>query len=207
MAVRAQKAAVADGRTADAILDAAEQLIRQHGMSGLKLTAIAELVGVTHPLIFHHFGSKHGLIDAIARRHASNLRESLVKLLEADPHGPPAVHLILERMQKSLLDDGFAALTQWGLKQRPDIVQPAINDFMQKVTEAAIARRIGNRPDQDPEAIRAEIRQIVHAAALLMWGQALVGASLNAAMGFAPDDRAAGRDYLAMLLLQRLLST
>jgi AcrR family transcriptional regulator len=207
MQTKSKQRADADHPTPEAILDAAEVLIRAHGMAGLRLTAIADAVGITHPLILHHFGSKDGLIDAIARRHASRIRERLGPLYATEPGTPLDLHKVLERMQQSLLDDGVGEITFWGIRERPDILQPALNEVVSFVLEASVARRLASKPGQDAQAVRAEVKQVIHVVSLLLWGQALVGPQLNAALGLAHDDRTAGRDYLAMLLLQRLVTT
>jgi len=51
--------------TARRILDAAKQIVVDHGLSGLTLDAIARAAGVNKAATHYHFGSKAGLIEAL----------------------------------------------------------------------------------------------------------------------------------------------
>lgn len=194
-------------QTADAILDAAEGRIRRHGMAGLKLMAIAEAAGITHPLILHHFGSKNGLVDAIATRHAARIRDMLLGLIQEDPDGPPQIGLMMQRMQSILEDDGIIELAFWGLRERPEIMQPVLNEIMNAVMTAAIARRRRRLPDADLAEITAEIQGTLLTISMMLWGQALVGRYVNPAISLSPDDRSTGRNYVTLLLLNRLMGS
>ena len=44
------------------ILDAAERRLRELGPAGIKLQELAADVGVSHPAILHHFGSRDRLV-------------------------------------------------------------------------------------------------------------------------------------------------
>ena len=52
----------------DAILDAAEELMVEVGPAGLRISAVAKKAGMAHPNIIHHFGSRDGLVNALADR-------------------------------------------------------------------------------------------------------------------------------------------
>ena len=60
-----------------AILDAAEKLLLEQGLSGLKLAKVAQVVGISHPGVLHHFGSAEGLLEAVHQRISRNLRRSV----------------------------------------------------------------------------------------------------------------------------------
>jgi len=58
--------------TRAALLSAATRLFSTHGYDAVGVQDIVEAVGVTKPSLYHHFGSKHGLIEAlIEERHAA----------------------------------------------------------------------------------------------------------------------------------------
>jgi AcrR family transcriptional regulator len=71
-------------RTADTakelILDAAENLLVEHGPSGVSLRAVANCVGMTDAGVHHHFGSRDGLLEALLSRGAARLRADLTML-------------------------------------------------------------------------------------------------------------------------------
>lgn len=62
----AERAAVrpgyGEGRAA--LLDAAIQVVAQHGLRGLTIRAVAAEASVTHGLVRHHFGSRDALVEA-----------------------------------------------------------------------------------------------------------------------------------------------
>src|SRR6202166_2356399 len=61
------------------ILDAAQAAIARTGPQGLRLQDIAAEAGISHPLILHHFGSRAGLVRALTREAAAELRDRLVQ--------------------------------------------------------------------------------------------------------------------------------
>lgn len=54
--------------TGDRILDAAVELFGTHGYAGASTRAIAELAGVNEVTLFRRFGSKQGILRALAER-------------------------------------------------------------------------------------------------------------------------------------------
>jgi AcrR family transcriptional regulator len=77
-----------DSRTA--ILEAAEALLLDRGVEGVSIRRVSERCGYTAPTIYHHFGDKKGLIDAVLEA-----RFALVlRLMEAIERGSdPAAYL------------------------------------------------------------------------------------------------------------------
>ena len=51
--------------TAERILEAAERLCATHGIEGMTIRDVAAAVGVTLPVLYHHFGSRGNLIRAL----------------------------------------------------------------------------------------------------------------------------------------------
>ncbi|WP_052422478.1 TetR/AcrR family transcriptional regulator [Nonomuraea candida] len=51
-----------------ALLDAADRVIKEEG-PGVSMAAIAAAAGITKPVLYRHFGDKHGLYQALADRH------------------------------------------------------------------------------------------------------------------------------------------
>src|ERR1700680_1614434 len=53
------------GQTRDRLLLAAAELMHQSGEPTVSTRAVCERAGVEAPTLYHHFGSKQGLIDAV----------------------------------------------------------------------------------------------------------------------------------------------
>jgi AcrR family transcriptional regulator len=51
--------------TREAILDAASRLLARHGVAGTSTRAVCAEAGVTAPTLYHHFGDKRHLLDAV----------------------------------------------------------------------------------------------------------------------------------------------
>lgn len=97
MSPRPRKDAIAGKRnTAEAILEAAERLCATHGIEAMSIRDVAAAVGVTLPVIYHHFGSRANLIRAVVIHRFSEVGveyRQLVSMLEAQKS--PAVRDII----------------------------------------------------------------------------------------------------------------
>jgi AcrR family transcriptional regulator len=51
--------------TRDDILSAAGALLARHGVAGTSTRAVCDAAGVTAPTLYHHFGDKRGLLEAV----------------------------------------------------------------------------------------------------------------------------------------------
>src|SRR4051794_36415965 len=92
-------------RTADdartAILDATEKRLVGQGPAGIRIQDVAADVGISHPTILHHFGSRDRLVEAaIARRIHAMRQEVLLALVSAGGKPLAAVDLF-ERLYEA----------------------------------------------------------------------------------------------------------
>ena len=86
-----------------AILDATEALLTESGLGGFSMRALVQECGYSAPTIYHYFGDKPGLIDAVLEARL----EDLVAELEQVPGDDNPV------IQARTLCLGFA---RWGLR-------------------------------------------------------------------------------------------
>ncbi len=80
-----------DDRTAAALLDAAEELLQEHGIDGLSVRAVADRVGTTTRAVYTVFGSKTGLLGALGERAYEILGAGVASIPET---GDPAADLV-----------------------------------------------------------------------------------------------------------------
>lgn len=74
-------------QTRRALLDAAAALVLQQGLAALPLPAICAAAGVTKGAIFHHFGSRAGLIEALSGDLIDRIDQEIEAALSCDPGG------------------------------------------------------------------------------------------------------------------------
>lgn len=72
-----------EGRAArrEALLDAADRIVQRDGPAATMATIAAE-AGITKPILYRHFGDKHGLYAALAERYTDALLLRLQDALE-----------------------------------------------------------------------------------------------------------------------------
>jgi AcrR family transcriptional regulator len=85
--------------TRERLLNAAEQLFAEHGVSGTTLRALTKAANVNLAAVHYHFGGKEGLLDAVVERRATPMNQErlreLYELERSAGEGTPAVEDIL----------------------------------------------------------------------------------------------------------------
>jgi AcrR family transcriptional regulator len=87
---------VHDEQTREALLAAAEDLVDAGGASALSVRAVADSVGTTTRAVYSIFGSKEGLLDALARRSFELLRDDIARLPMTDDPAHDLVRAAVE---------------------------------------------------------------------------------------------------------------
>lgn len=92
------------------ILDAALQLIAEHGVGGTSLQMIADAIGVTKAAVYHQFKTKEQIVIALTERELGGLEEAL-EAAETQAHQPRARELLLDRVIDVAVERRGAAST------------------------------------------------------------------------------------------------
>ena len=95
-----------------AILDAAEKRLVASGPAGIRLQEVAADVGVSHPTVLHHFGSREALVEAVVARALESLKLDLLAAMRTF-EGPPLVGPLLDRVFDTLVQRGHARALLW----------------------------------------------------------------------------------------------
>jgi AcrR family transcriptional regulator len=95
------------------ILDAAEKRLVASGPAGIRLQEVAADVGVSHPTVLHHFGSREGLVEAVVTRALDSLHAALLEALQAPPEGPDQIDAILDACFDALANRGHGRALLW----------------------------------------------------------------------------------------------
>ncbi|MFI6867686.1 TetR/AcrR family transcriptional regulator [Nocardia sp. NPDC050406] len=64
------------------LLDTALGMVRTQGTDNLSLVSLAEAAGVSRPIVYDHFGTRSGLLLALYRQLADQLREASTRALD-----------------------------------------------------------------------------------------------------------------------------
>lgn len=111
------KAPLRKRRTADeartAILDAAERRLVASGPAAIRLQEVAADVGVSHPTVLHHFGSREALVQAVVRRALDALQAGLLAAVRASPEGSDQVDVLLDAVFETLVVQGHGRTFLW----------------------------------------------------------------------------------------------
>ena len=193
-----------DARTA--ILDATEQRLIERGPSGIRLQDVAADVGVSHPTILHHFGSRERLVEAVIQRRVQAMNQEVILALisaRADDEASTAIALF-DKLYDTFAAGGHARVIAYcALEGRAPTLTP---ESIRPVTHATHAARVARRSPDLPPAEFAETQHLVHLVALALFAEAIIGGYLRGDAFGKPDEGAskAFRDWLARHMIASL---
>ena len=181
----------------DAILDAAEAIVVKVGPAGLRISAVARKAGMAHPNIIHHFGSREGLLNALAERLGERATARITQAIST-ALGANSEHLV-DAMAKVLDtayqgDEGRAAV--W---MHLSGAESSLKDNMGKIVD--LSHQL--RASLEPSVTRDNTSRIVLLVTLALVGEVVSGDAVKSALGYERDgeSRAQFRRWLAELLL------
>lgn len=202
-----QRRSAADAKRA--ILDAAEARVASGGPASIRLQEIAADVGVSHPAILHHFGSREDLLRAVMDRALAALRADLLATLTTTEDAHIDVAEQIEHVFEVLGGHGQARLMAWfALAGTPPTRRDdqEFDFFIREIATLVHQRRVAHYAEEGRGAPAAEDTQFtILLATLALLGDALLGESARASSGL--DDPAAGRRFrtwFAQLLVAHL---
>ena len=180
-----------------AILDAAGRRLTQDGPDGLRLQSIAGDLGIAHSSILHHFGSREGLLEALSSDAFDALDRDLRTTLESPGNGDDRAADLLERVARTLRDQGHARLLAWqiisgrvprgGGNGEPE----ASNRILARIAEVVHRVRLDFATEQQMAPPDLEdTRFFVLMMAYALFAEALAGDTLSASAGLDASDEA-----------------
>lgn len=187
----------------NAILDAAERRLVAGGPASIRLQEVAAEVGVSHPTILHHFGSRERLVGEVVQRRVASMNADVLGAVASQATGHEIVAPLLERLFAAFGPGGHARVVAHLALEGAE--NPAI-DGMRPVAKALHARRLtsvepgGTKPSPDDSEF------IVMLTAFALFGEAIAGPLFRGESPDAPDKKARVR-FLARLtaLVETLL--
>lgn len=195
------------GEAQRVILDAAEKRLVAYGPEGIRLLDIAKDIGISHPTILHHFESREGLVQALARRTVDRLRDDLLAAFSGQTALNADVHPILERVFDVLSNKGHARLIGWMILGG-SFAQAPQDDLLRELTDLIHPMRVAECTAQNlPVPPREDTLFMVMLGAVTAFGDGLFGPLVLASAGVADDPKkpAQFHAWFAKLLRSRVL--
>lgn len=186
------------------ILDAAEKRLRELGPGGIKLQEIARDVGVSHPAILHHFGSRDGLMEAVVRRALFSLRNTVLDQVRQQMRGEVDLPAILDLVFGIVAERGHARLIAWlileGTRLRDE------TRYLRGLAEAGHVRMVEGGWTEEREFGFEDMLFTVMLVGMTALGAGVAGEVLRYSSGLEddPDAEARFRSWFSRLLTQYL---
>lgn len=181
----------------EAILNAAEKLMVEVGPAGLRISAVAKKAGMAHPNIIHHFGSRNGLINALAERVGQRATERISNAIKEATDAAPedkvaAMTHVLDTAYPG--DEGKAAV--W---LHLSGAESSLKPNMERIVELSHSLR----QTIDVDANLDNTNRLVMLVTLALVGEVVSGPGIKGALGFGngEDSRAHFRRWLTEILL------
>lgn len=182
--------------TRELILAAARNRILAQGPAALRLQDVAADVGITHPGVLHHFGSRNALVDAVVEEGLQLLQHELVTAFENEGE-PPEVATILDRVFSVLGQGGHAKMLAWLMMSDPGPF--GTEQMLAQIADALHAQHGVER------FTRERARFLVLLVALMAFGDGIAGPSLRKSAGLdTPKAEKNFRSYLASIVANQL---
>lgn len=189
-----------------AILDAAERRLRDAGPGGIRLQDVAADVGISHPAVLHHFGSREGLVGAVVERAIEGLQRDLARALGEMAGDTPDGSALFERVYEVLFERGHARLIGWLLLSgyEPLGSEPIRTGWATIAKTTHALRLAGAKGPRKPPL--EDTRFMIVLCALALFGEAIAGRATFEAAGFERDPKAERRfrAWLATLLAEHM---
>lgn len=185
----------------NAILDAAERMIVEVGPAGLRISAVARRASMAHPNIIHHFGSREGLINAVAERVGQRATERITTAIsQAMQVASSDKETLIQAMTKVLDtayhgDEGRAAVwlhlsgAKSSLKANMDQIVHLSHQLRQSI---------------DPDVELENTNRLVMLVTMALIGEVVSGGAIKEALGFSK--KAAQRANFSRWLAEFLLN-
>jgi len=181
----------------EVILDAAEEVIVAVGPAGLRISAVAKKAGMAHPNIIHHFGSREGLINALAQRvdqrSTDRVTEAIKQATQASPEDRvDAMTHVLDTAYPG--DEGKAAV--W---LHLSGAESSLKSNMERIVQLSHSLR----QTIDSDANLDNTNRLVMLITLALVGEVVSGQDVKGALGFGnnQNSRAHFRRWLTEILL------
>ena len=174
MSIKARRLSQEESRSA--AIEAARQLLIEHGPQAVTLKAVASRIHRTHANLIHHFGSAAGLQSALAERLAEQVTGSIGEAVIRARSGESDAREVVDQTFDAFDREGAGALAAWMiLSGDREALRPILTAIRDLVAQLSVGR--------DEEHVRETTLSLV----LTALGDSLLGAAIGDALDLPPD--------------------
>lgn len=186
------------------ILKAAERRLKEGGPDAVRVQLVARDVGLTDAAVHHHFGSREGLMSALLRHCARDLRATLQSDIAGWRGGVPDLARLADLFADFYERRGYARLALWlSLTGVRDKGGGILNDLVDALHAIRVARFQQAGLPAPERSDTQYLTALMHTAAL---GDALFGDAMTRSAGLSPGAAArVGFRRFAIQVFERLL--
>lgn len=172
------------------ILATAESLFVEKGPDGVRLSQIAERMGVSHGTLLYHFKTTELLREALFQEISLSIRNELLVTLAEDDGMPliAAFNQALKRISSPQKAPMLAWLLASGHEPFPDVAEEGLGQVA-----GILSEKRGVPLD--------ESKNLILLSVLAMFGECLVGGSVRARLGLENDEKSQDQFRMWMLSL------
>lgn len=186
-----------------AILDAAEQRLVTSGPAGIRLQEVAAEVGVSHPTVLHHFGSREALVREVCERRFAAIRADLQVAMASSSGGKAQVAMMLEKVAETMRANGHARVFFWLALEGMlggDASPPRLQALGLAAQQLRTHRRKGRAAPLD------DTLHVLALSSLALLADAVVGSCIlgDLGLGSSAESSTRFRAWLARLLAEHL---
>lgn len=195
-ASRRRRLSSADAR--EAILAATEKRLREVGPDALRLQEIAHDVGLSHPTVLHHIGSREALVAAVVARSMVALETDLIACFTPGS-SPMDIASTLHKIDDVMRVRGHARLVAWLSLTHPGGLAKKESRLAEvAVALHAVRSAFGKEAPFEDTAFGALL------ASVAMFGLAILGPGLLEMMNLPDNEETLRRfrEWFAALLLE-----
>jgi AcrR family transcriptional regulator len=166
------------------ILDAALAVFGDRGYQNTSMDQVAERVGVTKPVLYTHFGSKHGLLLACIAR----ARAELLEVTSTAAASASTPEEMLRRGTLAFFDYLESQAPAWTvLYSESAVAGDALEEIRAQQTDFIAALLAAQAPDAGPQRLTGWAQVIVGACERLAVWRTRAGITSEQATGYVMD--------------------
>lgn len=141
------------------LLDVTMEIVTEQGFPAVSMQSVAQRAGVSRPVVYEHFGTLHGLLEALVERETVHALEQVSETALGDLSDGDAIELMLDSLGKYLAAVESHPAT-WRLvlmppEGAPELLRKSIVSgrarVLQSITDAVRLGSLTGSFSQDPE--------------------------------------------------------